>query len=153
MNETAETPVIEKQTALPETGVAHAIETVYEGLEQHEPYVTAMWENIFRAMGIGRPREKLLDPLPFDIDGEHYEFSPSPHKRKGFAIDDTLSLVRGEDSLLFQVSHSEFDLSHVKEEAVVKFGGRSFSAEEALMKAREVFPRFYPTPQASIKTA
>lgn len=143
MTETAEAPVIEKQST-PETGVANAIKTVYEGLEQHEPYVTAMWENIFRAIGRGRPGEKLLDPLPFDIDGEHYEFSPRPHKRKGFVIDDTLSLIRGEDSLLLQISHSESDLSFIREEAVVKFVGLTFQGEKALVKAREAFPRFVP---------
>lgn len=135
-------PEFRENFKFPDTKVGVAMQQLHDGLGRHGSFITAMMEDQFKRMGEGRPGENPKDPVPFDIDGVRYAYSVSPKPREGFLIDETISVVRGEDSVFLQVSHAESDPSQVKDEAVLKLGDQTFEGEEAITRIPSAFPEF-----------
>lgn len=150
MSESAGSPDLRESLKYPDTEVGAAMQVIHDGLDRHESFVDAMIENNSRRIRRGKPGERLLEPLPFEVDGVRHLFSAEPRPRRGFVVDDTISLVRGNDSLLLQVSHSESDPALVRDEAVLKFAGQTLRGEKALAGLHEAFPRFYSASVAKV---
>lgn len=135
-------PEFRESLKFPATRVGAVMEQVHDGLVMHGGFGTAIMEDGFRRIGMGKPGEKPTDPIPFRIGSVDYTFSSSPRPRKGFVVDETIGLQRGGDSLLLQVSHGELEPTQVKDEAVLKSEGRVFKGEEAIKRIPTVFPEF-----------
>ena len=137
-------PEFRESLKYPSTRVGAMMQQIHDGLVRYGSFGDAVMENQFKRMGAGKPGEKPLEPITFNINGVDYVYSGSPRSRKGFTVDDTISLIRGEDSLLLQVSHSEIDPSQVKDEAVLRVAGETFKGDSALERIPFVFSEFVP---------
>lgn len=135
-------PEFRESLKFPDTKVGLMMQQLHEGLGRHGSFGDAVMENQFKRMGEGKPGEKPLDPMPFSIDGDNYFYSPTPHMREGFVVDEAMFVARGEDSVLLQVSHDNSDPAQIKDEAVLKAAGQTYEGDAALGRIPSVFPEF-----------
>lgn len=135
-------PEFRESLKYPDTRVGKAMKDLHDGLSLHGGFITALIENQFKSMGMGKPGEEPLDPMPFAIGEVSYTFSPTPHEREGLVSDDAIFVTRGNDSILLQVFHSESDPAQITDEVVLEAAGQRFEGQEAIEKIPTVFPEF-----------
>ncbi len=123
--------------------VEEAMEDLGRRLGNYPPAFTAISTPAIGSLS-GEP---YPDMVFFDEGGKSYGYSDSFRDTDpDFFPDDAMTLVEGENSLFFQISHSLNDFGRIRGEAELVVGDALYKGQEAIDRAPSVFPRFFPTP-------
>ena len=144
MGESAESPV-EIENVPFSAQVTQAINELAKGISARSEAFT---EIVAHELEYFRSGAKPPELIPFDIDGKSYGYSSAVHEAEGLEPIEAIRIVEGDRSLFLQVSSSLGDPKKLVGEAELLIGDEPpFVGKEALIRAREGFPEFYPAPK------
>ncbi len=144
MGESAESPV-EIENIPFSAQVTTAMNELAEGIGAHSEAFT---EIVAHELEYIRSGAKPPELIPFDIDGKSYGYSAAVQEAEGVEPIKALRIVEGDRSLFLQVSRSLRDSNELFGEVEFLTGDEHLVGKEALSRAREGFPEFYPVPKA-----